>query len=136
MIWAVDFTPSAPLTNFTRVARRHASRTSWEVHFFFIWTLTAWTCMIVVGTFTAIVWMFSFGRTLWTSGPWWLGISSSGSIALSGPFFESPGSVARRTITASTRSIPTWTSSGYSVRINPVVLQDGTRTKPAPRHSA
>src|SRR2546428_12975809 len=100
MICAVDFTPSAPFTNFRRVARLHASRISVTLAFLLRTALTAWRCMIVVGTFTAMVWMFSFGRTLCTSGPWWLGISSSGSIAWIGPRFWLLGAVSRRTITA------------------------------------
>ena len=64
MIWAVDLTPSPPDTNATRGTRFQTSRTASALAAFFKSTMTVCKCMIVVGTFTAIVWMFSFGRTL------------------------------------------------------------------------
>ena len=44
-----------------------------------------------------------------------------------GPFFESPGSAARRIMVHSTVNEPQCSKSGTKVRDSPVVLQDTTR---------
>ena len=94
-------------------------------------------CMNVDGTIIAAVVILMWWSTDWTSGPWWLGsVTGSSTIASTGPRLMSPGSEARRTMTALTISTPNSRSISWMIRTRPVVLHETTRVNCRPLASA
>ena len=91
--------------------------------------------MSVVGTLTAIVCMLIHGNTDCTSGPWCVGILTTGSIALIGPALLSFGSALLLMSETYPFLILKFLSIGYSVLSRPVVLHEPTRENCAPHDS-